>query len=67
MFVFKQLFTFIKAHCSIVNVMPQFGSLITDDSRVIICNYNVFIQEATGHLILIWTAEFPWIGKANTI
>jgi hypothetical protein len=67
MLVLKQLFTFIKAHYSIVNVMPQLGLLITDDSRVIIYNHNVFIQQATGHLILIWTAEFPRTGKANTI
>ncbi len=47
--------------------MPQFGSLITDDSRVIIYNHNVFIQQSTGHLILAWTAEFPRTGKANRI
>ncbi len=32
----------------IVNIMPQLGTSLTDDFRVIIYNRNVFIKQATG-------------------
>ncbi len=35
---------------SIVNMVPQFGASLTDDSRVIIDNCNMFIIKATSHV-----------------
>ncbi len=36
----------------IVNMMPQYGASLTDDSRVVIYNHNMFITQATGFTAL---------------
>jgi hypothetical protein len=41
----------VRLPCTIVNVMSQFGASLTDDSRVVIYNCNLFIKQATGLLV----------------
>ncbi len=38
---------------TIVNMMSQFGASLTDDSRVVIHDHNVFLIQATVYYLLV--------------